>query len=76
MHEIQSEHWTQSGSFRRFGIPGLYIVEIGDLSAVVGSAAAAVSLALPESSWVARESVPLALLDPAGAESSSRGSIG
>jgi hypothetical protein len=23
MHEIQSEHWTQCGSSRRLGIPGL-----------------------------------------------------
>jgi hypothetical protein len=54
----------------------LYIVEVGDLGAVVGSAAAAVSRAMPESSWAARESVPLASLDPAGAESFRRGSIG
>jgi hypothetical protein len=53
----------------------LYIVEVGDLAAVVGSAAAKVSLALQESSWADRESVPLASLDPAGAESSRRGSV-
>jgi hypothetical protein len=54
----------------------LYIVEVGDPAAVLGSAAAAVSRALPESSRAARESVPLASLDPAGAESSLRGSMG
>jgi hypothetical protein len=67
---------TTSCRRRAVSVGTLYIVEVGDLGAVVGSAAAAVSRAMPESSWAARESVPLASLDPAGAESFRRGSIG
>jgi hypothetical protein len=53
----------------------LYIVEVVALAAAVGSAAAVVSLVVPESSRVARQRVPLASLDPAGAKSSCRGSM-
>jgi hypothetical protein len=45
---------TTSCHRRAFSEGTLYIVEVGDLAAVVGSAAAAFSLALPESSWAAR----------------------
>jgi hypothetical protein len=51
-------------------------IEVVTLAAAVGSAAAALSLAMPESSWAARYSVPPASLDPAGAESSLHGSMG
>jgi hypothetical protein len=39
---------------RAVSVGTLYIVEVGNLAAVVGSAAAAVSLAQPESLWAAR----------------------
>jgi hypothetical protein len=67
---------TTSYRRRTVSVGNLYIVEVGDLAAVVGSAAAAISLALLESSRAARESVPLASLDPAGAESCRSGSMG
>jgi hypothetical protein len=61
----------------------LYIMGVVSLAVAVGSAAAAVgsavtvlSLAMPESLWAARYSVPPAPLDPAGAESSCRGFMG
>jgi hypothetical protein len=45
---------TTSYGRRAVSVGTMYIVEVGDLAVVVGSAAAAVSLSLPESSWAAR----------------------